>query len=211
MGGLDLTSILNLVGSPDFGLLYNGSVVVKRPLDREVTDFYNLSLKTLNIDQHYCQIDVKVTILDVNDQVPVIHNQQPEFSLLENSPGPFPVLLTQIRAIDFDLGNNGSIGFTIKRDKADSVSKFLIHKESGALLCTEPLDREEVEKYEFTIVASDKGDKKSLFSENRFTLNVLDVRDSPPYFTHKSYSAEIYENATVGRHILTVEALSKDS
>lgn len=77
-------------------------------------------------------------------------------------------------------------------------------------LCVDgPLDREQKDYYELTVVASDFG-SPPLRSERTFLLRVTDVNDNPPTFEQKTYEVHILEDLPVGSSVLQVKAHDED-
>jgi protocadherin gamma subfamily A len=72
------------------------------------------------------------------------------------------------------------------------------------------LDREQVSSYNITITATDGGNPP-LSTETHFTLQVSDINDNPPTFSHNSYITYIPENNARGASIFLVTALDPDS
>ena len=107
-------------------------------------------------DTHNQQISkciVKITVKDVNDQVPVFENIG-RFSIVENSPPNTPVTPNTIRAIDKDAGANAEIEYLLE----DSLGgKFSIGRIDGVLRSVKTLDREEQSAYSLSITAIDNG------------------------------------------------------
>lgn len=64
----------------------------------------------------------------------------------------------------------------------------------------------------FTLVirAADQGNP-SKYSEQTFTVNVLDVNDNTPIFGAFSYTETVSENLDVNLRVITVAATDKDS
>ena len=72
------------------------------------------------------------------------------------------------------------------------------------------LDREQVSSYNVTLSATDGG-SPPLSTETHFTLQVADINDNPPTFSHISYFTYIPENNPKGSSIFSVTALDPDS
>lgn len=86
---------------------------------------------------------------------------------------------------------------------------FEIDSISGAIITTQPLDREKVAEYELTVVAKDKGNPMKQTSA-KVKVTVLDVLDSSPVFEKKVYLVNVLENVKPHTQILTVSAKSPD-
>lgn len=69
----------------------------------------------------------------------------------------------------------------------------------------EPLDREETDQYNLTIIASDSA-KIPLRSLLTVSITVLDSNDNAPRFTQKEYEASIEESSEIGAFVIQVHA-----
>lgn len=72
-------------------------------LDREKVEHYALVARATDGGGLWCEASVSVTLLDVNDNPPQFGSTQYEASVHENTAAK--ALLTQINAVDPDLGN----------------------------------------------------------------------------------------------------------
>ena len=62
-----------------------------------------------------------------------------------------------IRAVDTDIGSNGRVRYSIRRDPLDNYKTFAIDPESGLITLQRPLDRERQKIYELRVEATDEG------------------------------------------------------
>ncbi|VDM34435.1 unnamed protein product [Hydatigera taeniaeformis] len=125
---------------------------------------------------HSISADMRVTILDQNDNSPVFHSQT---VLTVPEDKPIDSLLHVINVTDADAGENGTVTIFFTQHQR-SPNPFTLHPD-GRLFLTRPLDRERHEHYELTIIAADKG-IPALSSTLTFVVQVEDVNDSPPRF-----------------------------
>ncbi|VDK44064.1 unnamed protein product [Taenia asiatica] len=125
---------------------------------------------------HSISADLRVTILDQNDNSPVFHSQT---VLTVPEDKPVDSLLHVINVTDADAGENGTVTLFFTQHQR-SPNPFTLHPD-GRLFLTRPLDRERHEHYELTIIAADKGNP-ALSSTLTFVVQVEDVNDSPPRF-----------------------------
>lgn len=85
----------------------------------------------------------------------------------------------------------------------------MIHLPVGALSIFKPLDREEQDIFNLTIIAEDHGIPQHSSSQ-LLCVHVIDVNDEVPWFEENSYEAQISENKPRGTSVLTVSASDLD-
>uniref|UniRef100_A0A8D2PVR6 FAT atypical cadherin 4 n=1 Tax=Zosterops lateralis melanops TaxID=1220523 RepID=A0A8D2PVR6_ZOSLA len=144
-----------------------------------------------------------VTILDVNDNKPCFG--QPEgyqVSLAENSPSGTELLV--LSAIDGDLGDNGTVRFSLQ--EAEPALAAVV---SGKLSTISQLDREEQSHFSLQVLATDLG-SPPLSSMALVNVTILDVNDNSPVFYPVQYFAHIQENEPAGTYVTTVSATDPD-
>ena len=85
----------------------------------------------------------------------------------------------------------------------------LIHLSTGSLSIFKPLDREEQDVFNLTIIAEDHGIPQQSSSQ-LLCVHVIDVNDEVPWFEESQYEAQISENQPSGTSVLTVSASDLD-
>ncbi|XP_048187543.1 protocadherin gamma-A10-like [Perognathus longimembris pacificus] len=150
--------------------------------------------------------EVLVTVEDVNDNSPEVTITSLFSPVAEDSPLGTVIALLNVH--DLDSGQNGAVTCAIsgnlpfKLEKSiDSYYRLVTHR---------ALDREQVSSYNITVTAADGG-SPPLSTEARFTLQVADINDNPPTFSHTSYVTYVPENNPRGASIFSVTALDPDS
>lgn len=98
---------------------------------------------------------------------------------------------------------------TYSHRKSRLTSHPLIHLPAGALSIFKPLDREEQDIFNLTIIAEDHGIPQHSSSQ-LLCVHVIDVNDEVPWFEENSYEAQISENKPGGTSVLTVSASDLD-
>ncbi|XP_060531934.1 cadherin-related tumor suppressor [Cylas formicarius] len=174
-------------------------------LDREAKDVYKLGVRCSDGNQHTDTI-VIVDVNDTNDNPPVFLETAYSFDIPENAIRGSKV--GQVKAKDSDLGVNAQLTYTVISDWANDV--FSLNPQTGVFTLTSKLDYEEVQHYILVVQAQDSG-LQPLSSTLTVYCNVLDLNDNAPLFDPMSYSNEVFENVTVGTHIVTVSATDMDS
>ncbi|XP_014384513.1 PREDICTED: protocadherin gamma-A10 isoform X1 [Myotis brandtii] len=183
-----------------------GEIKISDNLDYEETGFYEIEIQAEDGGAYLATAKVLITVEDVNDNSPEVTITSLFSPLKEDSPLGTVIALLNVH--DLDSGQNGQVTCSIagnlpfKLEKSiDSYYRLVTH---GAL------DREQVSSYNITVTATDGG-SPPLSMETHFTLQVADINDNPPTFSHISYITYIPENNPRGASIFSVTALDPDS
>lgn len=80
---------------------------------------------------------------------------------------------------------------------------------TGSLSVLKPLDREEQEVFNLTIVAEDHGIPQ-LSTSQVLCVQVIDVNDEAPVFQSSEFQTQVLENQGPGTTVLTVTATDRD-
>ncbi|XP_037992548.1 protocadherin-23-like [Motacilla alba alba] len=144
---------------------------------------------------------VKIQVLDVNDNAPVV---QPlgEVEVPENALPGF--IVTQVSASDAD--SRPALHFGFIYDNSPEM-KFAIDQHTGVIIVVEPLDFEETAVYTLHIIVSDSVHQ----TEAELTILVLDINDNPPVFTQDFYQVNLPELISLDATVLTLSAIDRDS
>uniref|UniRef100_A0A2K5L1M1 Protocadherin Fat 4 n=1 Tax=Cercocebus atys TaxID=9531 RepID=A0A2K5L1M1_CERAT len=178
-------------------------------LDRELASqiVLNISARDQGVHPKVSYAQLVVTLLDVNDEKPVF--SQPEgydVSVVENAPTGTELLM--LRATDGDLGDNGTVRFSLQEAETDRRS-FRLDPVSGRLSTISSLDREDQAFYSLLVLATDLGSPPQS-SMTRINVSLLDINDNSPVFYPVQYFAHIKENEPGGSYITTVSATDPD-
>ncbi|KAL4822885.1 hypothetical protein H8958_013950 [Nasalis larvatus] len=197
---------------PDMQLLkfqlnkYTGEIKISENLDYEETGFYEIEIQAEDGGAYLATAKVLITVEDVNDNSPEVAITSLFSPVTEDSPLGTVVALLNVH--DLDSEQNGRVTCSIlaylpfKLEKSiDSYYRLVIHR---------ALDREQVSSYNITVTATDGG-SPPLSTETHFMLQVADINDNPPTFSHVSYFTYIPENNARGASIFSVTALDPDS
>ncbi|XP_012860159.3 protocadherin gamma-A11 [Echinops telfairi] len=183
-----------------------GEVLIQGSLDYEKYKFYEIEIQGQDGGGLLTTAKLLIRVSDVNDNAPEITVTSATNSLLENAlPGTVVALLN---VQDQDSEENGQASCSIPNNLP-----FKLEKTYGnyfKLVTNRPLDREQVQSYNITLTATDRG-SPPLSTETPIFLNVADVNDNPPAFLHSAYSAYIPENNPRGASIFSVTAHDPDS
>ncbi|XP_065908820.1 protocadherin Fat 4-like [Dysidea avara] len=173
-----------------------GIISLRRPLNFESTQSYLLTLSAVNLlSDNPLQGTTRLVIFvsDVNEFFPRFTQAAYEATVLENRPAATSVF--QAVATDSDAGSSGKLEYQIF--SGNSAGNFEIFRNSGLIVTTRPIDREDVDMFNLQILVSDGG-TPSFSALASVAITVLDVNDNPPMFSSSNYSAVVSENSPTG-------------
>ncbi|XP_067623757.1 LOW QUALITY PROTEIN: cadherin-related tumor suppressor-like [Eurosta solidaginis] len=174
----------------------SGLITTQAALDREVEDSVELSISARDggPNPKWAYTQLKVTILDENDEAPQFQQQKINVSLSENTPAQ--TLIAMLTAADHDQGTNGSVTYTL----ASSVQRkypqqFALDALTGQLTTRSALDRETIANYEIFVIARDQGAPPQSATATVY-LSVEDVNDNSPVFYPSHYFYALPDETT---------------
>ncbi|XP_061536381.1 protocadherin Fat 1a isoform X3 [Phycodurus eques] len=177
-------------------------VLVRKPLDRETTDYYLLNV-TASDGIFTAKAVVEVKVLDANDNSPLCEKSLYSESVPENSPASR--LILQVSATDADIRSNAQISYELQGAGSEL---FFIDSETGELKTLKPLDREERDEHRFKVRAVDGGGR---FCEADVHVAVRDFNDNAPEFASDPYAFTVFENTEPGTFVAKLQADDTDS
>ena len=126
-----------------------GVISVNRNLDYEVRQSYTIIVTGTDggEPQRSGTLTINLSVLDENDNPPIIQNPMPVFTIVENVPVNTPV--GQIVATDADSGVNAELIFDIVA--GNEANRLVINQASGMITTNRTIDREEQEMYLLTV------------------------------------------------------------
>ena len=196
--------------SPDGGVLS-----VTSQLDYDTCKWYKLIVKaeTGDIPKLASFIEATVSVVDVNDNPPVFDESLYQIRLPENMPVGTEIL--QVHATDIDSAAFGNIIYNLAPSEEDedfeAMDTFTIDSETGVIKTTAALDREMFSSYIMLVVATDDvNGQVQHTAEATVHIVVMDFNDSPPHFTHPTYTGQIMESDPIGTVVTTVFATDAD-
>jgi protocadherin-16/23 len=184
---------------------FSGIVKTNIVLDREIRDFYRLTI--IATDEGSPQLTgtctLRINIVDVNDNQPTF----PPHSVVSVSEGNFIITFTIANIIFkriFDENAGSEVGTVITTITANDVDTnptltydfadggnpdrmFSIDRFSGKITLAQPLDHERQQQYTLRVQASDMAH----ITETSITVNVLDENDNAPVFSVQNYHASL--------------------
>ncbi|KAM8727098.1 desmoglein-2-like protein [Acanthopagrus schlegelii] len=188
-----------------------GFVKVYSILDREDIGFYRLKGIAKFLDGTLAEKDVylNITVLDINDNPPVIKVQQVGYVNESSAEG---TIVMRVIATDADQENtlHSKISYRIV-GQSSSAGMFFINSQTGEVMVQQRfLDREKQDTYRLTIEASDMGGQAGgLRGTGEIEIKILDINDNIPTLEKESYEGSVEEN-TIGVEVMRIKALDMD-
>uniref|UniRef100_A0A915HUI9 Cadherin domain-containing protein n=1 Tax=Romanomermis culicivorax TaxID=13658 RepID=A0A915HUI9_ROMCU len=133
--------------------------------------------------------DIRVQILDSNDNVPQFSHKSYYGVVMENSkPG---TSIINVTAFDLDTAEYGPLIYSLHGPGSDL---FHIDDHVGTVRTKRTLDRERKSEYELTVTVQDENGKGHKNSTN-LKIYVADDNDNAPKFKSSLYVVYLYENS----------------
>uniref|UniRef100_F6S7N2 Cadherin domain-containing protein n=1 Tax=Monodelphis domestica TaxID=13616 RepID=F6S7N2_MONDO len=167
-------------------------LVLDKALDREMQPEVTLTLIALDggSPPRSGAAQIRVLVVDVNDNAPVFSQAQYDVQIPEN--GAIGSLVATVTATDLDIGNNGQISYSFFQGSEEIVSTFEVNSTSGDIRTRRKLDFEAIKSYEVDIEATDGG---GLSGKCTVVVQVTDVNDNAPELAISSFTSPIPENS----------------
>ncbi|KAJ0179077.1 hypothetical protein K1T71_004789 [Dendrolimus kikuchii] len=147
---------------------------------------------------------VKLSLAPANTAPPRFPHLVYEARALENQPPP--LLLTTVKAYDDDVGEYGTVTYSIPSARLRET--FAVDARSGALTTRVPLDREARAEWEVPVTASDGG---GLLRHTAVRVRVADLNDNAPAFPLREYRAAVRCDRAPHAPFITLEARDPDA
>ncbi|KAM5298998.1 protocadherin alpha-3 isoform 3-T3 [Ctenodactylus gundi] len=186
-------------------------LVLKKLLNREDTSEHHLLITAVDGGKPELTgtMQVKVTVLDVNDNAPIFERTVYKVRLFENAPNG--TLVVTVNASDLDEGVNKEIMYSFNTDvSAEILSKFLLDPVNGYISVKGNIDFEQTKSYEIQVEATDKG-TPPMTDHCTVLVEILDTNDNVPELVIKSLSLPVLENAAPGTVIALISVSDRDS
>ncbi|XP_014325808.1 neural-cadherin-like [Xiphophorus maculatus] len=178
----------------------SGDITVTRRLDRETEPFLELTVKIQDKRGPDWYLNkVKLTITDVNDNVPEWNMKPYPYLAVVSSEAVAGTFVYQLQAIDGDEGKSGEVEYFLS-DGGDGC--FAVDKKTGQVVTTGLVLQRERE-YLLSVVALD-----GLGSHSAPAMLSVVAGARAPQFTNTSYAISIPENTPEGQPFLVVLAIS---
>ncbi|XP_068963492.1 protocadherin gamma-A4-like [Petaurus breviceps papuanus] len=183
-------------------------LVLERALDREEEPVHHLILTALDGGDPVRSgtVNIRVTVLDANDNAPVFTQSLYTVSVPENVP--VGMLLLTVNATDPDEGINGKMTYFFRKITQKTSKAFQLNSLTGDITVLENLDYEESSFYDIDIEVRDG---PGLLDRAKVMIKILDVNDNAPEVTVTSVTSSISENSSTGSVIALFNVHDRDS
>ncbi|XP_026185824.1 protocadherin alpha-2-like isoform X2 [Mastacembelus armatus] len=184
-----------------------GEITVTGKVDYEDSTAYDIRVQARDkgTPSRSAHGKVLVEVIDVNDNVPEIIITSLMSPVKEDAD--IGTVVALVTVTDKDGGNNG-----LTSAKILGLVPFklkLNYKNYYSLIVNGPLDRESVNQYNVSIMATDEG-TPPLSSTSVITVHISDVNDNAPLFLEPLINVYVKENSAVGATIFTITAVDPD-
>uniref|UniRef100_A0A8B9YM87 Protocadherin beta 16 n=1 Tax=Bos mutus grunniens TaxID=30521 RepID=A0A8B9YM87_BOSMU len=167
-------------------------LVLDKELDREEEPEISLTLTALDggSPPRYGTAQVRIEVVDINDNAPQFQQLLYKVHIPENSP--VGSLVVTVSASDVDSGLYGKISYTFFQPSEDISKTLEVNPKTGEIRLRKQVDFETVLSYEVDVKATDGG---GLSGKCTLLLQVVDVNDNPPEVTVSALTSPIPENS----------------
>uniref|UniRef100_A0A3B3DYE0 Protocadherin 1 gamma 31 n=1 Tax=Oryzias melastigma TaxID=30732 RepID=A0A3B3DYE0_ORYME len=186
-------------------------LILAKVLDREKKAVHKLLLTALDGGNPVKSgtVQITVTVLDINDNVPLFEKPSYKVSVSENAEKG--ALIVQTKATDADESQNGEIEYLFGARTPETVlSVFTIDSVSGTVFLKGKLDFETTSNYELDVSAKDKGTPR-MEGHCSVQVEVLDVNDNAPEIIFTSHPKPVREDSSNGTVIALLSVRDLDS
>ncbi|NXB25396.1 CAD19 protein, partial [Rhagologus leucostigma] len=189
-----------------------GIILLKKRVDYESKRRYSIQAKAVNryIDKRFLKEGpfedttiVKINVEDA-DEPPVFTSENYVMQTVEGALSGSLVGVVTARDPDYD---DSPVRYSIVHS-THLKRLFSINEHNGAIITTEPLDREIASWHNITVTATETRNPEKI-SEANVYVQVLDVNDNAPEFP-KNYETFVCENAVSGQLIQSISAVDRD-
>ncbi|XP_044515813.1 protocadherin gamma-A10-like [Gracilinanus agilis] len=183
-------------------------LVLERALDREEEPVHHLILTASDGGDpvRSGSAQVRVVVLDVNDNPPVFTQLIYSVNVPENVPKG--TLLLTVNATDPDEGVNGDVAYSFRRQSEKNLQIFQVNSRSGEITTSGDLDYEKSNFYEIEIQAEDGG---AFLASAKVLVTILDLNDNSPEVTVTSLFSPVTEDSPPGTVIALLNVHDQDS
>ncbi|XP_032741308.1 protocadherin alpha-3-like [Rattus rattus] len=186
-------------------------LVLKKLLNREDISEHHLLITAVDGGKPELtgSTQVKITVLDVNDNAPAFEKTLYKVRLPENAPNG--TVVVDVDATDLDEGVNKDIVYSFHPDmSAEILSKFHLDPVNGYITVKGNIDFEETKSFEIQIEAADQG-TPPMTDHCTVLVEIVDVNDNAPELVIKSLSLPVLESSAPGTVIALISVSDRDS
>lgn len=195
--------------APQFTINDDGELRLAKSLDRETKDMHYIGIYAESDSSPsliaFCEILLHVQ--DENDNSPIFETSRYYLNLAENIEKGSTVM--KVFAHDADTGSNADIRYTFDPEAGNILNSFDIDTHTGIITTLVLLDREQIDEYNFRVIATDNGQPKRT-ADTMVTIKLKDYNDCAPMFKNSSYSGAVSESALPGTVVLQLSTTDAD-
>ncbi|XP_054024573.1 protocadherin beta-15-like [Dryobates pubescens] len=183
-------------------------LVLDRQLDREEQPVLNLLLTATDggSPPRSGTAQIRIVVLDANDNTPMFSQEVYEVRVAENSPTG--QLVMRVTATDPDEGSNGKVQYTFTQISKGSRQLFILNADTGEIRVAGNLDFEEMKKHEMMVRAADGG---GLSAHSKVLVEIVDMNDNTPEIQLTSHTASIPEDAPLRTLVALFSVRDRDA
>ncbi|KAG8453576.1 hypothetical protein GDO86_000273 [Hymenochirus boettgeri] len=176
------------------------------PLDYENIKEYNVIIVAVDSGSPSLSSNnsLLVKVGDTNDNPPIFSQPVVEVAFPENNA--LGERVATVLATDADSGKNAEIAYSLDPSVAGI---FSIHPDTGDITVNIVLDREQADRYEFKVIAKDKG-LPVLQGITSVVVQVADKNDNEPKFMQDVFTFYVKENLQPNSPVGMVTVMDAD-
>ncbi|XP_072290346.1 protocadherin alpha-5-like [Eucyclogobius newberryi] len=185
-------------------------LVLQKTLDREKQSVIDLTLSAIDGAKpaKTGTVQLKVNVLDVNDNSPLFSKSLYKAQVVENIV--MGTALLTLTATDLDEGVNGQLVYSFAdRGRVKSNEKFIINSNTGEITVKGNIDYEEKQAYEIRVQVRDKGVPPRL-AHGKVLVEVMDVNDNAPEISVTSILSPVKEDVVIGTAVAMISITDRD-
>ena len=129
-----------------------------------------------------------------------------------NEDAAIGTTVVRVEAEDSDLNQAGEVEFQLVTELIDenSILLFYIDPHSGVIQTAALLDREKTSRHILAVKATDQGIQSQKSTTTTVVIDVQDINDNSPVFSHGLYTARVSELTTAGSIVVVVNCKDAD-
>ncbi|NWT05903.1 PCDBH protein, partial [Mionectes macconnelli] len=195
------------IGAGKDGVKYV-ELVLQQQLDREEQEELNLLLTAIDggSPPRSGTAQVRIVVVDANDNIPIFEREVYEVCLAENSP--LEHLVVRAVAADPDEGSYGELRYSFAQTSERSRQLFQLNPATGEIRVAGNLDFEEAKTHKMVVKATDGG---GLSAHCKVEIEVLDMNDNAPEIALTSLTASVPEDAPPRTVVALFNVRDRDS
>ncbi|XP_060109633.1 protocadherin beta-16-like isoform X17 [Heteronotia binoei] len=183
-------------------------LVLEKPLDREKKAQFVLTLIAVDggVPQRTGIVQIKINVLDNNDNFPKFTQSEYVVGLKENSPRG--TLVLKVEARDLDLGSNAHVTYSFHEVPEKISNLFYLHQETGQITILGPVDYEKQTSFDMDIKATDGG---GLSGHCKVLVEIEDENDNAPEISIISITSPLVEDSPLDTLVVLFSVTDRDS